>query len=233
MSDNFPAFDFATPVACDASIPRVSEGLQEAPLFTAILTSDADLLFRLLPPDDKPLARPLIARFGSIAEVVGAPLHLLREIAGMTPDAIAALKLIEVVTQRITAIAITRRPVLDAWTKVMDHLRANMAFAEIEQLRILFLDKRNHLIADEVMQQGTIDHCPVYPREVCRRALELSATAVILAHNHPSGDPTPSRADISMTKEIGDAAKLFGIAVHDHIVVAREGYASLKAMGLI
>jgi DNA repair protein RadC len=151
----------------------------------------------------------------------------------MTPHAIAALKLIEAATQRITAAAIIRRPVMDAWTKVIDYLRANMAFAEKEQLRIIFLDKRNHLIADEIMQQGTVDHCPVYPREVCKRALELSATAVLLVHNHPSGDPTPSQADISMTKEIGDAAKIFGIALHDHIVIGREGHASLKAMGLI
>src|SRR6202008_5006083 len=122
-----------------------------------------------------------------------------------------ALKLIEATVRRVTADAIVCRPVVDNWAKVMDYLRANMAFAEIEQLRILFLDKRNHLIADEVMQQGTIDHCPVYPREVCKRALELSATAVILVHNHPSGDPTPSQADISMTKDIGDAAKIFGI----------------------
>jgi DNA repair protein RadC len=229
MSNNSQAFDFRTAVASDAETPLIRQGFQEAPL----PTSDAELLIRLLPPGAKPLAQPLMARFGSLAEAVCAPLHLLWEIAGMTHETIATLKLIEAATRRITADAIIRRPVLDAWTKVMDYLRANMAFAEIEQFRILFLDKSNHLIADEIMQQGTVDHCPVYPREVCKRALELSAMAVILAHNHPSGDPTPSQADISMTKDIRDAAKIFGIAIHDHIVIAREGYASLKAMGLI
>jgi DNA repair protein RadC len=232
MSQNSQTFDFRTPVAHDAVTPLMNKGFQEAPLCTALPASDAELLMRLLPPAAKPLAQPLLARFGSLAETVCAPLHLLWEIAGMTRDTIVALKLIEAATGRITSDAIVRRPVVDNWAKVMDYLRANMAFAEIEQFRILFLDKRNHLIADEVMQQGTIDHCPVYPREVCKRALELSATAVILVHNHPSGDPTPSQADISMTKDITDAAKILGIAVHDHIVIGREGHASLKAMGL-
>jgi DNA repair protein RadC len=210
----------------------MNEGFQEAPL-TALPTGEAELLAQLLPPGAKPLVQPLIVRFGSLSEAVCAPPHLLAEIAGMTQDTIAALKLIEAATQRITAVAIMRRPVLDAWTKVTDYLHANMAFAEKEQFRILFLDKSNHLIADEVMQHWTVDHCPVYPREVCKRALELNATALILAHNHPSGDPTPSQADIRMTKDITDAAKIFGIAVHDHIVIARHGHASLKGMGLI
>jgi DNA repair protein RadC len=233
MSQNsHQRFDFETP-ASDIAIPPMDGGFQEAPPITALLTGDTELLVRLLPPGAKPLVQPLMMRFGSLAEAVCAPVPLLCEIAGMTHDTIATLKLIEAAARRITAGAIMRRAVLDIGTKVIDYLRANMAFAEIEQLRILFLDKRNHLIADEVMQQGTIDHCPVYPREVCKRALELNATAVILAHNHPSGDPTPSQADISMTREIGDAAKIFGIAVHDHIVIAREGHASLKAMGLV
>ncbi len=208
-------------------------GFQEAPLFTDVPMSDAELLMRLLPHDAKPLALPLLARFGSLAETVCASPHRLSEIAGITHDIIVTLKLIEAATQRMTAAAIARRPVLDAWTKVVDYLRVHMAFAEQEHFRILFLDKSNRLIADEVMQHGTVDHCPVYPRDVCKRALELNATALILAHNHPSGEPTPSQSDIRMTKDITDAAKIFGIAVHDHIVIARYGHASLKGLGLI
>jgi DNA repair protein RadC len=125
------------------------------------------------------------------------------------------------------------RPVLSSWNEVLDYCRAAMAFAEKEHFRVLFLDKRNQLIADEVQQSGTVDHTPVYPREVVKRALELSATAVVLVHNHPSGDPTPSRADIAMTKSIVDVARPLGIEVHDHIIVGREGHASLKGLKLI
>src|SRR5947209_2489327 len=127
----------------------------------------------------------------------------------------------------------TPRPVLSSWSAVIDYCRAAMAFADKEQFRLLFLDKRNALIADEVQQSGTIDHTPVYPREVVKRALELSASALILVHNHPSGDPTPSRADIQMTQAIIDVAKPLGIAVHDHIIVGKEGHASLKGLKLI
>ena len=125
-----------------------------------------------------------------------------------------------------------KRPVLSSWSAVITYCRTAMAFAEKEQLRLLFLDKRNALIADEVQQSGTVDHTPVYTREVVKRALELSATAIILVHNHPSGDPTPSQADIRMTKEIADVAKPLGIAVHDHIIVGREGHVSLKGLKL-
>src|SRR5262249_19145265 len=128
---------------------------------------------------------------------------------------------------------VSQRPVLSSWSRVLDYCRTAMAFAEQEQFRILFLDKRNQLIGDEVQQRGTVDHTPVYPREVVKRALELSATAVILVHNHPSGDPTPSRADIEMTKQIVDIARPLGIAVHDHIIVGRNGHASLKGLKLI
>jgi DNA repair protein RadC len=125
------------------------------------------------------------------------------------------------------------QPVLSSWSAVLDYCRSAMAFAEKEQFRILFLDKRNQLLADEVQQTGTVDHTPVYPREVVKRALELSATAVILVHNHPSGDPTPSRADIAMTQSIVDIAKPLGIAVHDHIIVGKNGHASFKGLKLI
>ena len=126
-----------------------------------------------------------------------------------------------------------KRTVLSSWSSVLDYCRTAMAFADKEQFRVLFLDKRNRLIADEVQQEGTVDHTPVYPREVVKRALELSATAVILVHNHPSGDPTPSRADIAMTKEIVSVAQPLGISVHDHIIVGKDGHASLKGLRLI
>jgi DNA repair protein RadC len=126
-----------------------------------------------------------------------------------------------------------KRPVLASWAAVIDYCRAAMAFEEREQFRILFLDRKNAVIADEVQQTGTVDHTPVYPREVVRRALELSATAVILVHNHPSGDPTPSRADVTMTKQIIDVAAPLGITVHDHIIIGRDGHASLKGLKLM
>jgi DNA repair protein RadC len=143
------------------------------------------------------------------------------------------LKLVEASARRIARGAVAKRPVLSSWTAVIDYCRTAMAFAEREQFRLLFLDKRNALIADEVQGAGTVDHTPVYPREVVRRALELSACALILVHNHPSGDPTPSQADVRMTREIIDVAKPLGIEVHDHIIVGREGHASLKGMRLI
>jgi DNA repair protein RadC len=143
------------------------------------------------------------------------------------------LKIVESAARRIAKGAVAKRPVLSSWNAVLDYCRTAMAFAEKEQFRLLFLDKRNALIADEVQQSGTVDHTPVYPREVVKRALELSASAVILVHNHPSGDPTPSSADISMTRDIINVAKPLGISVHDHIIVGREGHASLKGLRLI
>jgi DNA repair protein RadC len=192
------------------------------------------LLFRAIPRRDvKPLAKALIARFGSFAEAVAAPVERLREIEGLGEAAVAELKIVAAAAARFARGEVKRRAVLSSWASVLDYCRAAMAFAEREQLRILFLDKRNQLIIDEVQQVGTVDHTPVYPREVIRRALELSATAVILVHNHPSGDPTPSRADIQMTQAIIEVAKPLGIAVHDHIIVGKDGHASLKALKLI
>lgn len=192
------------------------------------------LLFRSIPrADTKALAKTLINRFGSFAEVLGAPEHLLREVDGVG-DAIALdIKTIAAASSRMARGAIGRRPVLGSWGQVIDYCRAAMAFEPREQFRILFLDKKNVLIADEVQQSGTVDHTPVYPREVMRRALELSATAIILVHNHPSGDPTPSRADIEMTKTIIETGKPLGVIVHDHIIVGKNGHASLKGMQLI
>jgi DNA repair protein RadC len=192
------------------------------------------VLFRAIPRRDvKPLAKTLLATFGSFAEVIAAPRQRLAEIEGLGDAAITELKVVEAAAHRLARGEVKRRHVLSSWAAVLDYCRTAMAFADKEQFRILFLDKRNQLIADEVQQVGTVDHTPVYPREVVKRGLELSATAVILVHNHPSGDPTPSRADIEMTKQIIAVAEPLGISVHDHIIVGKEGHASLKGLGVI
>ncbi len=192
------------------------------------------LLFRALPRRDvKPLAKQLIAKFGSFAEVICAPASRLAEVKGLGDTAITELKIVQAAASRLAKGAVQKRTVLSSWSAVLDYCRTAMAFAEKEQLRILFLDKRNQLIADEVQQTGTVDHTPVYPREVVKRALELSATAIIIVHNHPSGDPTPSRADIQMTQSIIDIASPLGISVHDHIIVGKDGHASFKGLRLI
>jgi DNA repair protein RadC len=192
------------------------------------------VLFRALPRGDvKPLAKSLIKKFGSFAEVVHAPATRLREIDGVGEATITELKLIAAAANRVAKGQMQQRTMLSSWNEVIDYCRTSMAFADKEQFRILFLDKRNQLISDEVQQVGTVDHTPVYPREVIKRALELSATAIILVHNHPSGDPTPSQADIHMTKAIIDIAGPLGISVHDHIIVGKNGHASMKGLRLI
>jgi DNA repair protein RadC len=192
------------------------------------------LLFRAIPRRDvKPLAKALIRRFGSFAEVVGAPINRLLEVQGLGLSAATELKIAEAAARRIARGAVAKRTVLSSWSTVIDYCRTAMAFSEREEFRILFLDKRNALIADEVQQTGTVDHTPVYPREIIKRALELASTAIILVHNHPSGDPTPSSADIAMTREIVDVAKPLGITVHDHIIIGREGHASFRGLKLI
>ena len=192
------------------------------------------VLFRAIPQRDvKPLAKDLVSRFGSFAEVIAAPRPLLLKEKGMGEATVTELKIVHAAAQRLAKGELRKRPVLSSWGNVLDYCRTAMAFSDKEEFRLLFLDKRNQLIADEVQQRGTVDHTPVYPREVVKRALELSATALILVHNHPSGDPTPSRADIQMTQAIIDVAKPLGIAVHDHIIVGRDGHASLRGLKLI
>ncbi len=192
------------------------------------------VLFRALPRRDvKPLAKALIEKFGSFVEVVSAPPARLAEVDGAGEAVITELKIVEAAAHYFARGKVRERPVLSSWSAVLEYCRAAMAFAEKEHFRVLFLDKRNQLIADEVQQTGTVDHTPVYPREVVKRALELSATAVVLVHNHPSGDPTPSRADIAMTKSIVEVARPLGIEVHDHIIVGKDGHASLKGLKLI
>ena len=192
------------------------------------------LLFRLIPRrDTKPIAKALLDRFGTLSGVLGAPPALLQEVKGIGEAVALDLKLVSTIAHRMLKSELRGKKVLSSWSQVIEYCHAAMANEMREQFRILFLDKRNALIADEVQQTGTIDHTPVYPREVIKRALELSATAIILVHNHPSGDPTPSRADIDMTKTIIDTAKPLGVAVHDHIIIGRDGHASLRGLRLI
>jgi DNA repair protein RadC len=192
------------------------------------------VLFRALPRGDvKPLAKTLIKKFGSFAEAVHAPETRLREVEGLGEATITEIKLIAASASRVAKGQVKQRTMLSSWNDVIDYCRTSMAFADKEQFRILFLNKRNQLISDEVQQTGTVDHTPVYPREVIKRALELSATAILLVHNHPSGDPTPSQADVTMTKAIIEIAKPLGISVHDHLIVGKNGHASLRGLRLI
>jgi DNA repair protein RadC len=191
------------------------------------------MLARSIPRGDvKPIAKALLARFGSLAAVFGAGVEELKRVPGVGQAAALDLKLVHEATLRIGRGEAARRPVISSWSALLAYAKVAMAHASREQFRVLFLDKKNQLIADEVMNEGTVDHAPVYPREVMRRALELSASAIILAHNHPSGDPTPSPADVTMTRQVAEAGKVMGVVVHDHIVVGRDGVASLKALGL-
>jgi len=192
------------------------------------------VLFAAIPRRDvKPLAKHLLARFGSFAEVIAAPRERLLEIDGIGDGVVKQLKIIEAAALRLSKTKLIGKPALSSWQALIDYCKASMAREVREEFRVLFLDRRNVLIADEVQSTGTVDHTPVYPREIVKRALELSASAVILVHNHPSGDPTPSRADIEMTRDIAAATKPLGIAIHDHLVVGRSGHASFKSLGLL
>jgi DNA repair protein RadC len=190
-------------------------------------------LFRSIPRGDvKPLAKQLLARFGSLAGVLGATVDELKTVKGVGDALALDLKLLHETALRTARDAVGKRTVISSWSALLAYVKTALAHEAREQFRVLFLDKRNQLIADEVLGHGTVDHAPVYPREVMRRALELSSSAVILVHNHPSGDPTPSAADIDMTRQIVEAGRSLRIAVHDHLVVGRDGVASLKALGL-
>lgn len=183
--------------------------------------------------DVKPLAKALIDRFGTFADTIAAPPERLGEVPGIGEVSITSLKLIEAAALRLAQQRVLNRPTLSSWQALMDCCHASMAYNATEQFRILFLDRKNILIADKVQQEGTVDHTPVYPREVVKRALDLGASAIIMVHNHPSGDPTPSTADIEMTRQVASAAKGLGISLHDHIVVGRAGNASFKSLGLL
>lgn len=191
-------------------------------------------LFRAVPRRDvKPLAKALIKRFGSFAEVLGASRERLLEVKGVGEAVAFDIALAAACARRLARGAVAQRETLGSWSAVIEYCRAAMAFAEREEFRVLFLDKRNGLLADEVQSRGTIDHVPVYAREILRRALELGAAAIVLVHNHPSGDPTPSAADVKMTREIVALASAMGVTVHDHIIVGRNGHSSLKGMALM
>jgi DNA repair protein RadC len=191
-------------------------------------------LFRSIPRGDvKPLAKVLLSRFGSLGGVLGATADELRTVKGVGEAMALDLKLLHEAALRTAREQVARRTVISSWNALLAYVKTALAHEAREQFRVLFLDKKNQLIADEVMNRGTVDHAPVYPREVVRRALELSASNIILVHNHPSGDPTPSSADVDMTREIVNAARPLRIAVHDHLVVGRDGTASFKALGLM
>ena len=195
-----------------------------------------ELALQLVIPrkDTKGLAKTLLREFGTFSGVFNASEARLAQIKGLGDTSIAHIKVIQAVAARFGRDRIdAEQPILSSWSQLIDYCRSQMAFQSIEQFRILFLDKKNRLIADEVQQTGTVDHTPVYPREVIKRSLELSATALILVHNHPSGDPSPSSADVRMTREISDIAKPLGITLHDHIIIGKSGHASLSGLKLL
>ena len=190
-------------------------------------------LFRSIPRKDvKPLAKALLARFGDLNGVLGAGVAELRGVSGIGESVALDLKLLYEAALRLGRAPVSKRPMIGSSAQLLAYVRLALANEPREQFRVMFLDRKNQLITDEVLGRGTVDQAPVYPREVMRRALELSASSVILLHNHPSGDPTPSGADVAMTRQVVEAGRALNIAVHDHLVVGRDGVASLKALGL-
>jgi DNA repair protein RadC len=192
------------------------------------------VLFAAIPRGDaKPLAKRLLKRFGGFADAIAAPVEALHEVQGMGEAAVAALKVVEAAAQRLGQETVMNSPVLSSWDSLIEYCRMRLGRAEREHFRVLFLNRKNMLIADEEQQRGTVDHTPVYPREVVKRALQLGASAIIMLHNHPSGDPEPSRGDIDMTREIKETAERLGTLLHDHVVVSKTGHRSFKSMGLL
>jgi DNA repair protein RadC len=192
------------------------------------------LLFAGIPRRDvKPLAKQLLAQFGSFGAVLHADPAQLERRAGLGPASVAALKAVAAASVRMLREEAAERPVLSSWDRLINYLNVAMKYEKAEQFRLLFLDRKNALIADEVQQRGTVDHAPVYPREVVRRALDLHASALILVHNHPSGDPAPSKADIEITRQIVQATSAVNVTVHDHLIVGRSGHTSFKTLGLL
>lgn len=202
-------------------------GLDDQALLTVMLCRDPAC------KDPPSAATDLLERFGDLAGVTAADPCELNRIPGLEPGGRRDLKLLRLLCERLARSEAARRPVISTWSALLAYVRVALAEQPREQFRALFLDRRNQLMRDELVGQGTVDHAPVYPREVVRRALELSASSIILVHNHPSGDPTPSRADLDMTRKIVDGAKLFDIQVHDHLIVGRDKTASLRALGLM
>jgi DNA repair protein RadC len=223
--------------------PAGAEGHRErlrARLLTAGPDSLADhelleavLFLAILRRDTKQIARDLIARFGSFAAVIAAPPGELLAVRDVGQSGVAAIKTVQAAALRRARAEVRQRPVLNNWDRLMDYLNAVLARERIEHFRVLFLDTRNRLLADEAQSRGTVNHTPVYPREVVRRALELHATALILVHNHPSGDPTPSAEDVAMTREIRDAARALSVTLHDHVIVGNGRWTSFRREGLL
>lgn len=192
------------------------------------------VLFRAIPRQDvKPLARALLDRFGDFNRVLSAPARRLAEVKGVGEAVIQELKIVEAAAHRLARARVLHRSVLSSWDQLLDYCRSAMAHRETEQFRVLYLDRKNVLIADEEQAKGTVDHVPVYPREVIKRALEINASALILVHNHPSGDPTPSSQDIALTATIRDAGETMGIVVHDHLVIGKTREVSFRSEGLL
>jgi DNA repair protein RadC len=192
------------------------------------------VLFLALPRrDTKPIARDLLRRFGSFAKAIAAPLQELRQVEQLGEAGAAALKTVQAAALRLVRAEVAGKDLLDSWDRLLDYLTASLAREQVEQLHVLYLDSRNRLLADEAQGRGTINHTPAYPRELVKRALELQATALILVHNHPSGDPAPSRADLAMTAEVKAAAAVFGILLHDHLIIGNGRHVSLRREGLL
>ena len=192
------------------------------------------LLFMAIPRRDvKELAKTLLASFGSLPELMSASHNDLTRIDGISENTATAIKTVTAISERMIKQEIMQKPILNNWTRLMDYCRMSMMHEKKEHFRILFMNKKNELIADEIQGSGTVDHTPAYPREIMKRSLELGATAMILMHNHPSGDSTPSAADIALTNTIIAAAQPFEITIHDHIIIARDGYTSFRDKGLI
>ncbi|MFO7757692.1 MAG: DNA repair protein RadC [Roseovarius sp.] len=192
------------------------------------------VLFRAIPRRDvKPLARALLDRFGDFASVLSAPEDQLQVVSGVGAAVVTELRIVEAAAHRLTRARVMQRHVISSWAALLDYCRATMARCEVEQFRVFYLNRKNTLIADEEQARGTVDHVPVYPREIVKRALHLNASALILVHNHPSGDPTPSTADIDMTAQVQRAADALGIAVHDHVVIGRAAEVSFRAQGYL
>ncbi len=183
--------------------------------------------------DTKPLAKALLAEFGGIGGLMSASPEALARVSGMGDTSIAALKIVQATALRLLRAEVIMRPVIANWQALLDYLRADMAYLDIERVRLLHLNTRNILIRDELLSEGSIDEAAVHVREVVKRAMQLGSAAIIIVHNHPGGDPAPSRADIDLTRQIAEAAKRLGIALHDHIIIGRQGHVSLRAQGLI
>lgn len=192
------------------------------------------MLFNAIPRIDvKPLAKALLAAFGDLNGVVAASEHRLMQVPGTTPKVYLQLRMVEAFAQRMARAKVMQRSVISSWDQLMSYCKTVMAYRDNEQFRILFLDQKNVLIADEEQAKGTVNHVPVYPREVAKRALELNATAIILVHNHPSGDPTPSQIDIDMTEQIAQSCAAIGVLIHDHVIIGREHDASFRSLKLL